>query len=1007
MILTASILRYMEREMTMSAGALNGGPSPGEFGRARTVFESALEQPVAERARFVEQACGGDAHLVAAVQAMLNADAAPHPLLDSGPVLQADRWQAGDSFGRFQIVAFLGRGGMGEVYRAHDATLGRDVALKCLPPTFGDADSDDRLARFQREAHVLAALNHPNIAAIHGIENANGARALVLEFVDGPTLAEQIANCRLPLEDVLAIARQIATGLEAAHEQGIIHRDLKPANIKRRPDGTIKLLDFGLAKVTQPEVARDGVPVSSPTITTPSLVRQGVVLGTAAYASPEQAKGREADKRSDVWSFGAVLYEMLAGERAFKGEDIPDALAAVLRANVDWTRLPPSTPQPLRHLVLRCLERDAARRLRDIGEARIVLDDLIRGGASATSPLAPIVPKMSAWRRFPPLAAAALAGGLVVAAILWRTEPTRPGAPLRFALSIPPAQALLLDPQSRDLGLTPDGSAVVYKGGPRADQSQLFIYRFDQLEPKPLTGLGPPGPKSPVVSPDGQWVIFFEPGGGAEGLGAYVKKVAIGGGPALNLSRLDGPSRGATWAADGSIVAASGAAATGLLKIAASGGDAVVVTRPNRERGERDHLWPHFLPGDKTILFTVTALEGGIETAHVAALDVAAGTWKTLIPGGSQAQYVSSGHLVYVAGGALWAIAFDPSRVETIGSATVVVPEIVTLATGTAEFDVARDGTLTYVARGGGSVQPRTFVWVDRTGREFPVKGVPLRPYVNVRLSPDETRVATEIADQEHDIWVWDFARETLTKVTNDPGLDETPAWTPDGRRLIFTSQTNGVLGSLFSQAADGSGVPEPLAKSDLIQRPTSVLPDGSRVIFMQPNGLMTLTLDTDRTIQTLVPSGRGVNMDGVVSPDGRWLAYVNVASGSPQIFVIALSDPTGERTQVTSNGGSQPRWAANRRELFYTSLDGTLMGVAVTTGERFAAGVPTTILAPTYYLGRGLLSRGGTYDVSADGRRFLMLKQVGDRSQLTEPPTVVVVKNWGEELKRLLPLQR
>ena len=1005
MILTASIVRYMERDMTASAGASKDGPPPGEFGRARIVFESALDRPQVERARFVEQACGGDAGLVAAVQAMLDADAAPHALLDSGPVLRADRWQTGDIFGRFQIVAFLGRGGMGEVYRAHDATLARDVALKFLPSAFGDVNVDDRLARFQREAHVLAALNHPNIATIHGVEEAAGARALVLEFVDGPTLAELIVTGPLPLEGVLAIARQIAIGLEAAHEQGIVHRDLKPANIKRRPDGTIKLLDFGLAKVLQPEVVADGVPLSSPTITTPSLVRQGVVLGTAAYASPEQAKGREADKRSDIWSFGAVLYEMLAGERAFKGEDIPDALAAVLRADVDWSRIPRSTPRSLRQVLSRCLERDPSRRLRDIGEARIVLDDLIRGGSAAPSSPEPLVAKQGAWRRFSRLAAAALTGGVVVAAALWRPEPARRGAPLRFALSIPPAQALLLDPQSRDLGLTPDGSAVVYKGGPRADQAQLFIYSFDQLEPKRLTGLGQP--KSPVVSPDGQWVLFIEPGGGAEGQGAYVKKVAIGGGPALNLSRLDGPSRGATWGADGTIVAASGAAATGLLKIAASGGEAVVVTRPNRERGERDHLWPHFLPGDKTILFTITALEGGMEAAHVAALDVASGTWKTLISGGSQAQYVSSGHLVYVAGGALWAIAFDSSRVETVGSATVVVPQIVTLATGTAEFDVARDGTLTYVARGGGSVQPRTFVWVDRTGREFPVKGVPPRPYVNVRLSPDETKLATEIAEKEHDIWVWAFDRETLTRVTSDPGLDETPIWTPDGRRLIFTSQMNGVLGSLFSQAADGSGVPEPLAKSDSIQRPTSVLPDGSRVIFMQPNGLMALTLDTDRKIQTLVPTGRGTNMDGVVSPDGRWLAYVNVESGSPQIFVIALSDPAGDRTQVTSNGGSQPRWAAHGRELFYTSLDGTLMGVAVTTGGRLAAGVPTTILAPTYYLGRGLYSRGGTYDVSADGRRFLVLKQVGDPSQLTEPPTVVVVKNWGEELKRLLPLRR
>ena len=988
----------------MTARAPADGDDSGDFLRVREIFESALDRPPHERMAFVEAACGGDAVLLAAVQEMLRADAAPHPLLDSGPGVMADRWRPGDTFaGHYRIVSLLGRGGMGEVYRAHDATLGRDVALKLLPSAIpGAAEDNERLNRFQREAQVLAALNHPNIGAIHGVEDAEGVRALVLELVDGPTLAERIRAGPLPLAEALSIARQIATGLEAAHEQGIVHRDLKPANVKLRPDGTVKLLDFGLAKMMQPENAVLGTPHSSPIITTPSLVQRGVLLGTAAYASPEQAKGREADRRSDVWAFGALVYEMLSGERAFKGADIPETIAAVLRADVDVSRLPPATPAPLRHLLWRCLERDVTRRLRDIGEARIVLDDLT-AGRSATAPTeSTAVATRSLWRRVLPLTAAALAGAAAVAALLWRPAPQSPSV-TRFVLSMPADASLLLDPQSRDLTISPDGTRVVYKGGRGADRTRLFVYALDQLEPKPLTSTGQP--KGPFISPDGQWVGFFEPGGGTGGIGATLKRVAISGGPPLPVSKLDGPSRGGVWA-DNDIIAASGAPATGLLRIPAAGGEPSVLTRPNRNNGERDHLWPHLLPGGKTVLFTVTSLDGGTDAARIAALDLASGNWRTLLQGASQAQYVPTGHLVYVAGGALWAVAFDAVRVETIGTPTVVVPSIVVLATGTAEFDVARDGTLVYVARGGASDRPRTLVWVDRAGRETPIAAQP-RAYASVRLSPDGTRVAVEIEDEDQDIWVWDFSRETLTQVTTDPGQDETPVWTMDGRRIIFTSQTGGTLGSLFWQAADGTGVAEPLVASETIQRASSVLPDGSRLLFSQPTGLMALSLDNKRSVVPLMPEGSAPVGGGVVSPDGRWLAYVTPVAGAPHIFVSAFADPGGARSQLTPSGGSQPRWSADGRELFYTALDGSLMSVPVSSGSAFSWGTPMKLFASRFYVGRGLVSRGGTYDVSPDGRRFLMLKTAGDPGQLAEQATVVVVKNWGEELKRLLPPRR
>jgi eukaryotic-like serine/threonine-protein kinase len=753
------------------------------------------------------------------------------------------------------------------------------------------------------------------------------------------------------------------------------------------------VLDFGIAKMLQPEATVSGDASTSPTITSPSLVERGNLLGTAAYMSPEQAKGREATRRSDIWAFGAVLYEMLARDRAFKGDDVSETLAAVLRADVDWARIPAAAPAPLRQLVARCLDRDVTRRLRDIGEARIVLDDLAREPRARVSDdvRAPI-----AKRLVPPLVAAAVAAG-VVAALLWPRPQPPSQSVTRFALSIPDEQTLLLDGQSRDLAITPDGTRVVYKGGSRIDRTQLFLYDLDRIGPTPLNTIGMP--KGPFASPDGQWIGFFEPGA----LGAVFKKVPLSGGPALQVSRLDGPSRGATWGDGDVIVAASGATGTGLLQLSPNGGEPTVLTRPDRDAGELDHYWPQFLPGGKAVLFTITSPRG-LEAAHVAVLDIASQTWRTILRGASQAHYVDSGHLVYVAGGALWAIAFDLTRLDTIGDGAVVVPQIATLPTGVAEFDLARDGTLVYVASGGARSTPRTMVWVDRRGREEPIP-TPPRPYSNVRLSPDGTRIATEIAEDEHDIWVWDLVRQTLTKVTTDPGLDESPVWTADGRRLVFTSQAGGDLGSLFWQAADGSGRAERLTAGALIERATSVLPDGTGVIFSTGRNSSVLTLGgSARETRPLLGQGTGM-MD--LSPDGRWIAYANFETGTPQIFVSAFANPDGARIQVTPSGGTEPRWSRDGRELFFIGLDGRLMTAPVSAGEMPAIGAPVAVLHQRYVGGPTLLSRAATFDVSPDGRRFVMLKQSGGDGQPPEPATVVVVKNWVAELQRTVPTQR
>ncbi len=969
----------------------NEPSSPHAFTRARAIFESALETAGPERDRLVRDACGNDAALRATVERMLRADEAPHALLDGNPVLTSDRWAVGDVFLHFRIDQLIGRGGMGEVYQARDLSLNRDVALKVLPVDAVDTAADaERMVRLREEAHSLAALNHPNIATIHGFVESNGVRALVLELVDGQTLAERIAEGPFEFAEAIAYARQIAGALEAAHERGIVHRDLKPSNVKQRPDGTVKLLDFGLAKIIQPVSSRgarasnsSSRPIDSP----------GAAIGTAAYMSPEQARGREGDRRNDIWAFGAVLFEMLSGERVFAGRDVHQTLAAVTAGEIAWSRLSSQTPQRLRQLLARCLDRDATRRLRDIGEARIALDDLIDGTATLPTPAAPGPTRSSLLLV---AATGALAGG-VIAVALW-PRPSSPAAPVtRFALTPPAERQLLVDPQSSDLAITPDGTRVVYKGGGRVDRTQLFVYRLDQLEFEPLT---PPAlPKGPFVSPDGQWVGYFEPGTGS---GAAFKKVPLTGGPPVSVSRLDGPSRGAVWIDDRTIIAASGETSTGLLRLSPSGGEPVVLSRPNRERGEADHVWPQQLPGGRHVLFTITALTGGLEAAQVGVFDLASGSWRPVLPHASQAHYVSSGHLVYLAGGALWAIAFDPIRLQTLGTARVVVPQVVTLPTGAAEFDIADDGTLVYLVGIAASAAPRNLMWVDREGREQLIDAPP-RAYANVRLSPDGTRVATEIEGDGHDIWVWDFARNSLTRVTSDPGIDQGPVWMPDARRLVFRTEAGGVRGALAMQAADGSGTVERLTDGARAERASFALADGSGIIFSDGAGPKLLRLDGARRVTPLLDLSQGGG-DGALSPDERWMTYVALEAGTPYVFVSPYPDANASRILVTPAGGSQPRWSRDGRTLFYTALDGVLMGVATNLRGPIKIASPVPILATAYYGGLTVLSRSGTYDVASDGRRFLMIKEPPNVARLAQ---MVVVRNWSEELKRLVPVGR
>jgi serine/threonine-protein kinase len=899
----------------------------------------------------------------------------------------------GIRLGVYEITAPLGAGGMGEVYRARDTKLGRDVAIKVLSDGF--THDAERIARFQREAQILASLNHPHIAAIYGLEEANGSQFLILELVDGDTLAHRLTAGALPLGETVAIARQVADALQAAHEKGIIHRDLKPSNIALTRDGHVKVLDFGLAKALAPDAASAtaGDRSQAPTITSPAqMTAAGMILGTAAYMAPEQAKGRAADKRCDVWAFGCVLYEMLTGMRAFEGEDVGDTLAAVLRGEPDWAALPATVPAAVRTLIRRCLEKDGRQRIADISVAQFVLDDPANvAPATAPGSSATIAPRPPLWRRMAILSGTWLVGVAMAGGAVWfAVRSTAPPRVSRFLITPPSAAALAVDRPG--VALTPDGTRLVYAG---ADNTALFVRALDQLDATALTGLGVP--YGPFVSPDGQWIGFFD------GVTA-LKKVAITGGPAVTLGRLDGTAVGASWGPDGTIIFATNLRTTGLQRIADAGGEPTVLTRPNRAGGEDDHLWPEILPGGQAVLFTIRATTGQLDQAQIAVLDLRTGTQTVLIRGGSDARYVSSGHLVYAAAGTLHAVAFDLARLAVVGTPVKVLPEVLTRPGVGAGVAVAADGTLVYVSGDVSAVGLRSLVWVDRQGHETPIPAAPPRNYAFPRLSPDGTRLAIYIPDQEIDIWLWDLARATLTRATFDPGVEVFPVWSPDGRQLLFSSSRADAV-NLFAQAADNSGAVTRLTKSPNIQHATSVSPDGTRLVFTETalttgQDVMQLQLDGTHAVTPLVQTPFN-ERNGEVSPDGRWLAYEANDSGPFNIYVRPFPDVSSGYWQVSTDGGTRPLWARNSQELFYLSVTGALMRVGVAHGPTWAATAPTKLFEGRN--GAAASQTGRTYDIAPDGQRFLMIK-AGGADQTAVPTSLVVVQNWTEELKRLVP---
>ena len=854
---------------------------------------------------------------------------------------------------------------MGEVYRAHDRRLRRDVAIKVLPHAF--SDDHDWLVRFEHEARVLASLSHPHIGSIYALEESDGSRALVLELVEGPTLADRLHHGALPIEEALVIARQIAEALEAAHARGIVHRDLKPANIKLTQDGSVKVLDFGIAKTL------DGPPADpmGPPTTMTAASDAGMILGTAAYMSPEQARGQPVDSRTDVWSFGCVLFEMVAGRRPFTGGTVPDVLAAILERDPDWSDLPEGTPGAVRRLLRRCLQKNARQRLRDIGDARIELDDAL----GAREELAAI-PTTPAWRRHVP---GALAGGLVASMLLalgWQILGVRSGQgrPLvtRTSVTLPSTQELDTRAGSWPLALSPDGRRLAYVAH-SAGQTHLYLRDLDTFDARPLPGTG--GAHYPFFSPDGQWVAFFADG--------KLKRVPLHGGSPVTVCDAPTVGRGGTWGAEGTIVFDPGEA--GLMQVAAGGGRPIPLTTGDATMDAGDLLWPHFLPDGRTLL--ATAIIDGVAT--LVARPAEADRWRRL-GRGFQPQYLSSGHLVFhaphVREGELQVVPLDPERLVTRGEPISVLDGVFRSQNGGgAYFAVAANGALIFAPGG----HARMLVRIDRNGRRTPLTD-DRRGFRMPRISPDGRQIAVTVDPRPSQIWVYDIARRSGVPLTT-VGHNISPLWALDGRRIAFFS-----AGDIFVRAADGSSEATRLLARERAQYPDAWSKDGQFIVFASEQAarrsdIWLLPLEGEP--RALVATGAH-EMNAALSPDERWLAYTSDESGREEIHVRPFPNVDEGKWMVSTAGGDSAVWSPTSGELFYSNGVAVMRVPFETRASEFRAGAPELLFTGAFETG------SPRFDISPDGTYFVMVEADPD----ARPTRIHVVLNWTGELERVAP---
>lgn len=863
---------------------------------------------------------------------------------------------------------------MGAVYRARDTQLDRTVALKILPDAF--AADPERVKRFEREAKALAALNHQNIAHVYGLVTVPGEagapdrHAIVMEYVDGQDLTVRLG--RLSVGEALRLAGQIAEALEAAHGADIIHRDLKPANVRVTPAGVVKVLDFGIAKSQPDESAGD------PTVTLPTA--PGVALGTPGYMSPEQLRGQAVDTRTDIWAFGCVLFEMLAGQRAFAGKTGSDAVAATLEREPDWALLPRATPAVVAALLRRCLQKDPARRLRDIGDARFAIEDAISQPGASESGSGGQALHIARWV----LASLALAG--LAALGTWflvrpaggeAVDPGRvDGGQLRFEIETLADEPLNVSTTTPTIALSPDGRRVAYVSA-RAGQSggALVVRNIGDLTPRVVAG--PTWAREPFFSPDGLWLGYLETTG-SSGL----KTVPVAGGEprvVVPSAQVEGAVRAGAWMEDGTIVFSTTDEASGLLRVSENGGTPSVLTTPDRDAGEADHLFPSPLPDGRGVLFTVTRAPPG--DPAVAVYDVQAGAHKILVPGAACARYDARGFLVYAASGTLFAAPMDLERLAIVGEPIRLVERVLMGAAGCAYFATSGTGALAYVPAAEGDGWPGSLVWVERGGAEHPVAAPP-RAYRDVRLSPDGSKVAVSILAEDRDIWTWDFHREVLTRVTSGPDEDRNPVWTPDGARLVFAS---GNPRTLYLQSADGSGAPERLTTMSEGPVPSSTTLDGRYVVGHQLSGgrlLFRMALGRPHQTESIFDL-RG--SAPAVSPNERFVAYISSESNSPQVpqvqqvWVRPFPRAGDARWQVSPAGGRDPKWSRNGRELFYRDASDRIVSVPVdTSGPTLDYGPPVIVVPQDI---DRMQSDGSRFDVSPDGTRFLMVRRLPPRA--------------------------
>ena len=906
----------------------------------------------------------------------------------------------GKTLAHYEISSLLGKGGMGEVYRAKDQKLGRDVAIKVLPEEF--AKDADRVARFQREAKLLASLNHNNIASIYGLEESDGTHFLVLELVEGDTLADRLKHGAIPVEESLKLALQIAEALEAAHEKGVIHRDLKPANLKVTPDGKVKVLDFGLAKAFAGD--QEDVNLSnSPTLSV-AATQQGVILGTAAYMSPEQAKGRAVDKRTDVWAFGCVLFEMLTGRSVFAGDDVSQTLARVLERQPDFSTLPPNLHPKIIEMLERCLEKKARDRYSGISDARVDIQKALAdpGGVFALPASAAKSPKMPrigiSW-----LAAALAIGAILAGVAVWKMKPTEPRRVIRFVHELPEGQQFnksTFGQVQTNTAVSPDGSQFVY-----GTTKGLYVRPVETLDARLLAGTDI-NSVYPFFSPDGQWIGYWSQSE------RKLKKAAVNGSVPVVLCDTSQYISAVSWDADDAILYYD-SLNNGITRVSASGGipEPLIKTHPKNAKEESGFISSQILPDGKTMLFT-KSLGFTVANSQIGIQSLESGEQKILLKSGVYARYLPPGYIIYALPDNntynLFAVRFDLEKLEVTGSSIPILE-------GVSQYSISDEGTLVYMEDFYSASNQKSLVWVDREGKETPIEAPP-NGYDHPGISPDGTKVALNLDSEGNaDIWIWDFVREIPTRLTFDEAVDVTPLWTLDGQRILFGSLRNGESFDVYWKAADGTGNAEELFSAPEPNIwPLSWSSDGKSFLTSDAGGqgiidIAAISMEGDRERKLLLAE-KYKETQPQISPDGRWLAYMSDESGEDQIYIRPFPELNKGKEQISASGGRSPLWSPDGKELFYRAVGsnmGAVMAVSIETEPALKPGKPRLLFSGPYDIARG----DGQYcwDIHPDGRRFLMIKPAGitdDESPKRRSPRINVVVNWFEELKERVPAQ-